>query len=111
MAAYEDCVTIAATNPGLAHPGSHALAVRSIALAGVDRLEESVDEAATALEFLRREGETTVELGPFLSHGDAVIAPGRTQEAAETWRRFLTLATSPETSGTRTTSTTTLTAR
>jgi hypothetical protein len=45
---------------------------------------------------LRRKGETRVELQLLLSHGDVLTALGRPHEAAEAWRRFLTLATSPE---------------
>jgi hypothetical protein len=67
-----------------------------MALAGADRLEESADEAARALVLLRRKGETRVELQLLLSHGDVLTALGRPHEAAEAWRRFLTLATSPE---------------
>jgi hypothetical protein len=67
-----------------------------MALAGADRLEESADEAARALVLLRRKGETRVELQLLLSHGDVLTALGRPHEAEEAWRRFLTLATSPE---------------
>ena len=82
--------------PGLAYLESHVRAARSITLASAGRLEESADEAARALELLAREGDTHAELALLRSHGDALTALGRTHEAAETWRRFLTLATSPE---------------
>ncbi|MDT5159723.1 MAG: hypothetical protein QOC90_33, partial [Mycobacterium sp.] len=45
---------------------------------------------------LRREAATDGELRLLRSHGDALTALGRTHEAAQAWRRFLTLATSPE---------------
>lgn len=96
LAAFADCATITATVPGLAYLEPHVLSGRSRALAGADRLEESADEAARALELLRGEGETHGELRLLRSHGDALTALGRTREAAEAWRRFLTLATSPE---------------
>ncbi|MDT4963342.1 MAG: hypothetical protein QOF87_2989, partial [Pseudonocardiales bacterium] len=82
--------------PGLAYLEPHVLSGRSMALAGADRLEESAYEAARALELLRRGDETHSELRLLRSHGDAHTTLGRTHEAAEVWRRFLTLATSPE---------------
>jgi DNA-binding SARP family transcriptional activator len=96
LAAFAECATITATVSGLAYLQPHVLSGRSRALAGADRLEESADEAARALALLRREGEIEGELRLLRSHGDALTSLGRTHEAAETWRRFLTLATSPE---------------
>jgi hypothetical protein len=69
---------------------------RSRALAGAGRLTESADEAARALELLRREDESLSELRLLRSHGDVLTALGRTREAADAWRRFLTLARSPD---------------
>jgi tetratricopeptide (TPR) repeat protein len=96
LAAFAECATITATVPGLAYLEPHVLSGRSRALAGADRLEESADEAARALELLRRGCAAEGELRMLRSHGDALTALGRTSEAAEAWRRFLTLATSPE---------------
>ncbi len=42
------------------------------------------------------QGDIPYELQQLLSYGDALTALGRTRQAAETWRRFLALATSPE---------------
>jgi len=96
LAAFAECTAITVTVPGLSYLEPHVLSGRSRALAGAGRLDESVDEAARALELLRRGGETDGELRLLRSHGDALTALGRTREAAEAWRRFLTLATSPE---------------
>jgi tetratricopeptide (TPR) repeat protein len=96
LAAFAECTAITTTVPGLAYLVPHVLSGRSRALAGAGRLAESADEAARALELLRRGGETDGELRLLRSHGDALTALGRTREAAEAWRRFLTLATSPE---------------
>jgi tetratricopeptide (TPR) repeat protein len=96
LAAFTECATISTTVPGLAYLEPHVISGRSRALAGANRLEESADEAARALELLRREGATDGELRLLRSHGDALTTLGRTYEAAEAWRRFLTLATSPE---------------
>jgi tetratricopeptide (TPR) repeat protein len=96
LAAFAECAAITAAVPGLVYLEPQVLAARSMALAGADRLEESADEAARALVLLRRKGETRVELQLLLSHGDVLTALGRPHEAAEAWRRFLTLATSPE---------------
>ncbi|HEX3335745.1 MAG TPA: transcriptional regulator [Jatrophihabitans sp.] len=96
LAAFAECTTITATVPGLAYLEPHVLSGQSRALAGADRLEESADEAATALELLGREGEIEGELRLLRSHGDVLTALGRTHEAADVWRRFLILATSPE---------------
>jgi DNA-binding SARP family transcriptional activator/tetratricopeptide (TPR) repeat protein len=96
LAAFAESTTITATVPGLAYLEPHVLSGRSVALAGADRLEESAYEAARALELLRRGDETHSELRLLRSHGDALTTLGRTHEAAEVWRRFLTLATSPE---------------
>ncbi|MCW2671139.1 MAG: putative AfsR family transcriptional regulator [Frankiales bacterium] len=96
LAAFDECTTITATVPDLAYLEPHVLSGRSRALAGTGRLEESADEAARALELLRRGDATEGELRLLRSHGDALTALGRTGEAAEAWRRFLTLATSPE---------------
>ena len=48
-----------------------------------------------------REGERVGELALPMSHGEAVTALGRIGEAAEIWRRVLTLATGPNSSGKR----------
>jgi tetratricopeptide (TPR) repeat protein len=91
-----ECASITANLPTLAYLEPYVLAARAAALAGCGRLEESVDEAGRALELLHREGDVVNELATLVSHGDALTALGRTHEAAEIWRRFLTLATSPE---------------
>jgi tetratricopeptide (TPR) repeat protein len=96
LVAFTECATISTTVPGLAYLEPHVISGRSRALAGAGRLEESVEEAARALELLRREAATDGELRLLRSHGDALTALGRTHEAAQAWRRFLTLATSPE---------------
>jgi DNA-binding SARP family transcriptional activator/tetratricopeptide (TPR) repeat protein len=96
LAAFAECATITATAPGLAYLEPHVLSGRSRALAGADRLQESADEAVRALELLRRGDATEGQLRLLRSHGDVLTALGRTHEAAEAWRRFLTLATSPE---------------
>jgi DNA-binding SARP family transcriptional activator len=96
LAALAECASITANQPGLAYLEAYVLATRSTALAKSGRLQESVDEAQAALKLIRCEGEIINELILLISHGDALTALGRTHEAAETWRRFLTLATSPE---------------
>jgi tetratricopeptide (TPR) repeat protein len=96
LAAYAECASITATMPGLAYLEPHVSSGRSRALGGVGRLEEAADEAGRALVLLRREGAPHGELRLLESHGDTLAALGRTREAAEAWRRFLTLATSPE---------------
>lgn len=81
---------------GLAYLLPSVLAAQSVALAGSGRLEESVDLAGRAVELLRREGDIVNELDLLIPYDDALTALGRTREAAEIWRRFLILATSPE---------------
>jgi DNA-binding SARP family transcriptional activator len=96
LAAFAECATITASVPDLAYLEPHLLSGRSRALVGTGRLEESAEEAARALQLLRRADAIEGELRLLRSHGDALTALGRTGEAAEAWRRFLTLATSPE---------------
>lgn len=96
LAALAECASITASQPGLAWLETYMLGARSAALAGSGRLEESTNEARRALEISRREGDIVSELGLLVSHGDALTALGRRHEAAENWRRFLALATSPE---------------
>jgi tetratricopeptide (TPR) repeat protein len=96
LGAYAECASITATLPNLAYLESHVLSGRASALAGAGRLDESASEAARALELFRREGEQGGELRLLRIHGDTLTALGRTQEAAESWRRFLTIATGPE---------------
>jgi DNA-binding SARP family transcriptional activator len=96
LTAFAECATITPTVPGLAYLEPYVLSGRSRALAGAGRLNESADEAAKALELLRREDESKGELRLLRSHGDVLTALGRTHEAANAWRRFLTLARSPE---------------
>ena len=96
LAAFAECTTITATDAGLTYLDAHVRSGRSRALAGAGRLRESADEAAGALELFRREDESVSELRLLRSHGDVLTALGRTREAADVWRRFLTLATSPE---------------
>ncbi len=96
LAILAECASITANQPGLAHLEPYVLAARATALAESGRLEESADDAGRALELLRREGDVLNEISALISHGDTLTALGRTHQAAETWRRFLTLATSPE---------------
>jgi tetratricopeptide (TPR) repeat protein len=96
LAVLDECASITANQPALVYLDAYVLAARAAALAGSGRLEESADEAGRALEILRREGDVLNEISTLISHGDALTALGRTREAAEIWRRFLTLATSPE---------------
>ena len=91
-----ECASIIANQPGLAHLEPYVAAARAAALAGSGRLEESASEGKRALELMRREGDLVNEINALVSHGDALAALGRTREAAEVWRRFLTLASSPE---------------
>jgi DNA-binding SARP family transcriptional activator len=94
LTAFAECATI--TAPALAYLEPHVVSGRSRALAGAGRLTEAADEAARALELFRREDEGLSELRLLRSHGDVLTALGRTREAADVWRRFLTLARSPE---------------
>jgi tetratricopeptide (TPR) repeat protein len=96
LAAFAECATIIATVPGLSYLQPHVVSGRSRALAGAGRLTESADEAVRALALLRWEDESVSELRLLRSHGDVLTALGRTREAADAWRRFLTLAKSPE---------------
>jgi DNA-binding SARP family transcriptional activator/tetratricopeptide (TPR) repeat protein len=96
LTAFVECGAIIATVPGLSYLEPHVLSGRSRALAGAGRLTESADEAARALELLRREDESLSELRLLRSHGDVLTALGRTRAAADAWRRFLALARSPE---------------
>jgi tetratricopeptide (TPR) repeat protein len=96
LTALAECATIAASQPRLAWLETNIIGTRSEALARAGRLEESINEARRALELTRREGDIVNELTMLISHGDALTALGRRHEAAETWRRFLALATSPE---------------
>jgi DNA-binding SARP family transcriptional activator len=96
LTAFAECATITATIPGLSYLEPHVLSGRSRALAGAGHLTESADEAARALELFRREDKSQGELRLLRSHGDVLTALGRTREAAEAWRRFLALASSPE---------------
>ncbi|MCW2523522.1 MAG: hypothetical protein JWO63_1857, partial [Frankiales bacterium] len=96
LTAFAECAAITATASGLAYLHPLVRSGRARALAGAGRLEESADEGAQALALLRREGATQGELRLLESHGDILAALGRTREAADAWRRFLTLASSPE---------------
>ena len=96
LAALAECTSITASQPSLAWLETYVLGARSAALARSGRLEESINEAQRALELTRQEGDIVNELKILVSHGDALTALGHRHEAAETWRRFLSLATSPE---------------
>jgi len=96
LTAFAESATITAATPGLAYLEPHVVSGRSRALAGAGRLTESADEAARALGLFRREDESVSELRLLRSHGDVLTALGRTREAADAWRRFLTLARSPK---------------
>jgi tetratricopeptide (TPR) repeat protein len=96
LAALADGGSIIAKHPGLAYLESCILSARSESLAGIGRLEEAASEAARALEMIRRDGEVVNELSLLLPYRDTLTALGRNHEAAENWRRFLPLATSPD---------------
>ncbi len=96
LSALAECASIIESQPRLAWLETNVAGTRSAALASAGRLEESVNEAQRALELTRTHGDIVNELIMLISHGDALTALGRRQEAAETWRRFLALATSPE---------------
>ena len=96
LVALDEGTVITASIPALAWQHGIMLADRAKALAGTGRLEEAAAEATRALDLLRREGDTNTEMQLLLAHGDTLTALGRTHEAAETWRRFLALAHSPE---------------
>ncbi|HEY3609865.1 MAG TPA: BTAD domain-containing putative transcriptional regulator [Pseudonocardiaceae bacterium] len=96
LTAFAECAAITPTVPGLSYLEPYVRSGRSRALAGAGRLTESADEAASALELLRRADESKGELRLLRSHGDVLTALGRTREAADAWRRFLAIARSPE---------------
>jgi tetratricopeptide (TPR) repeat protein len=96
LTAFAESATITATVPGLSYLEPYVLSGRSRALAGAGRLTESADEATRALELFRRADASEGELRLLRTHGDVLTALGRTREAADAWRRFLTLARNPE---------------
>jgi tetratricopeptide (TPR) repeat protein len=96
LTAFAEGAMIIATVPGLTYLDPHVLSGRARALAAVGRLPESADRGASAVELLRREGAAQGEHRLLESHGDTLATLGRIREAGEAWRRFLTLASSPE---------------
>jgi DNA-binding SARP family transcriptional activator/tetratricopeptide (TPR) repeat protein len=66
------------------------------ALAGAGRLREAADVADHALPIIRREGEVGAERALLMSYGDVLTALGRRHDAAQAWRRLLSLISGPE---------------
>jgi DNA-binding SARP family transcriptional activator/tetratricopeptide (TPR) repeat protein len=97
LATSEEAVQVIAGIPG-GLPGIDVLLMtnRVAALAGLGRLQEAAEVADQALPIARREGETGAERGLLMSCGDLFTALGRHQDAADAWRRLLSLISGPE---------------
>ncbi|WP_344613878.1 AfsR/SARP family transcriptional regulator [Dactylosporangium salmoneum] len=96
LAAFDEARQLAGPAGNLLSLEPHILSGRSRALARAGRFEEAADDAERALKIFRRDGAAHAELRLLHSHGAVLAQLGRSNEAAEAWRRYLTLATGPE---------------
>ena len=80
----------------LDHLEPHLLSARARAFARVGRHQEALIDGERALEIFRRDGSAHAELRLLRSHGEVLTTLGRHEDAAEAWRRYLTLSHGPE---------------
>jgi tetratricopeptide (TPR) repeat protein len=72
------------------------LSARARAFAKAGRHDEALTDGERALEVFRRNGAAQAELRLLHSHGEVLTALGRHENAAEAWRRYLSLCDGPE---------------
>ena len=96
IATFSEAHTAAGKVETLDHLVPHLLSARARAFAKAGRHDEALTDGERALEVFRRNGAAQAELRLLHSHGEVLTALGRHENAAEAWRRYLSLCDGPE---------------